>query len=78
MDLISFQPNPCQDQLSIFNDSGASIHCTIQSSTGQIIFKTELKNTINAIDVQRFAQGMYLLTFEQNGYIFTQKCMIGY
>jgi dienelactone hydrolase len=78
MDLISFQPNPCQDQLSIFNDSGASIHCTIQSATGQIIFKTELKNTVNAIDVQRFAQGMYLLTFEQNGYIFTQKCMIGY
>lgn len=78
MDLVSVQPNPCHDVLSISNTSGAAMNGTLLTLSGQIIQKMDIHAGEVHLDVSNFKQGIYFLKLEQNQNVLIQKCVIGY
>lgn len=78
MEVVSVQPNPCRDVLSISNTSHAEMDGTLLSLTGQIVQKINIHPGEVKLDVSHLKQGIYMLKLEQNQHVFIQKCVVGY
>ncbi len=78
MEVVSIQPNPCHDILTISNVSSETMHCSVQTITGQIVNQLELKQGQLKLDVSGYEKGIYLLKFEQHQHVFIQKFVVGY
>ncbi len=78
---ISFYPNPVSDQLMIQFDNQKSkdVFVEILSSNGQIIYTRKLddiENTIERIDVNPYANGIYYLRIQVDQELYTRKVII--
>jgi len=79
---LTVYPNPASDKLNIkFNTTITDdLSITIHNITGQTVFKESLNNYIgsyhNELNVNDFAQGIYLIKIQSSKGTFTQKLVI--
>jgi len=79
---LSVYPNPASDRLNIkFNTSTADdFNITIYNVTGQEVYKEKLNNFIgsynNEININDFAQGVYLMQVKSSKGAVTQKVVV--
>jgi dienelactone hydrolase len=78
MEVVSIQPNPCHESLTISNVSNEAINATVLTITGQILRQMKISQGQQKIDVSEFEKGVYLLKFEQNQHVLIQKFVVGY
>lgn len=75
---ISYYPNPVSEKLMVQFDNRKSTDVIIEiiSSSGQILYNTNLKdveNSLEQIDVSQYARGVYYFKFKINEEIYIRK-----
>lgn len=67
-------PNPANNEINIaFPDSEAPANITLFSPLGQILITEKLYGEKNKIDISKLPKGLYLLSINVNGKIYTKK-----
>jgi PKD repeat protein len=69
---IQVYPIPATDVLNIVIPAGEQVEATIFSSTGQLIYKAQLNQSLQ-LNTTNWASGLYLLRLENNNSIKTQR-----
>ena len=75
--LVDVWPNPATEILNIeLQESSKSYEVEITDINGQVVYKSEIRNQKSEIDVRNLADGLYLLTLQNNEQRTTLKIII--
>jgi hypothetical protein len=71
---INFYPNPTTGQIVFENAKGC--HLTIYNTLGVTIYNSLVNDNTRIFDLDKVADGIYLLKLEKSGYIINQKIIL--
>jgi predicted dienelactone hydrolase len=76
VEFITVNPNPAIDFISIKNNSSGIINATLLSLNGVKLIESSFIEKERIMDLSPFSPGIYLLQFEQSGFVRTDKIII--
>jgi hypothetical protein len=76
IEFITVHPNPAIDFISIKNNSSGIINATLLSLNGVKLIESSFIEKERIMDLGPFSPGIYLLQFEQSGFVRTDKIII--
>jgi predicted dienelactone hydrolase len=76
VEFITVHPNPAIDFISIKNNSSGIINATLLSLNGVKLIESSFIEKERIMDLSPFSPGIYLLQFEQSGFVRTDKIII--
>lgn len=70
---ISIYPNPNNGKFEVLSSGTGSLHIEVYTTTGQLIFKSNSKNSQQVIDISNQPAGTYFLKVKSDGLLWVGK-----
>ncbi|NJX16100.1 T9SS type A sorting domain-containing protein [Tamlana crocina] len=73
---LSIFPNPANSYTIIKNNSFNSLSASIYDTKGSLIKKLDVENGINRIDVTNFRPGVYIIKYQKDSELYTDRLVV--